>query len=161
MNWKHPFYIFSWQNCDLFVAFLGFFSIFFISANWYLLSKILCWKNSDSVDLKSFSWKPFLYTKKILSLSENKRITCWLFLSFLNKLIAQGLLHPCFTNMPLPPHSLYTFAFYPRMQDASTESPQLSNNANIEATCWGCGRGEMHIVFSVLICMLKSRRALP
>ena len=62
------------------------------------------------------------------------------------------------------PHRFYQppvhmFAFYPGMQDASTESPNLSNNTNAAATCWR--KKTIHIVISVLICMLKKRRALP
>lgn len=94
-------YFFStklWAFCSIF---WNFFYIFHFSKSVSSVKnaplKKFWWHRLEKLFLKAF----FIY-KKILSQSENKRITCWLFLSFLNKLMAQGLFHPRFTNTPLP-----------------------------------------------------------
>lgn len=136
-----PFIFFStklWPFCSVFWIF--FFLILFISTNRYLPSK--------KAPLKKFWWsrleklflKAFFYTQKIIVPVREQKNHLLAFLSFPNKLIARGLFHPCFSNTLLPtaPNSPpYRFAFYPGMQDASTESPWLSNNTNTAATRWG------------------------
>lgn len=131
-------FLLYFSSTDLyhFVAFLAIFCHYF-NFDQYLLSNALNWKKSDGFSLKSLFKRPF-YRKNIIVPVREWRNHLPVLLSSLNKRIAWGLFNPCFSNALLWPAPPYMFAFYPGMQDDSTERPWLSNNVNTAAT--HCGK---------------------